>query len=504
MFELLDCILTKDYVTDNKILKEGTWRNFKKATTNADLYLFGTGKACRVFVKKWKNKVNIKGVFDNSPAKWGNSFEDYKVLNPKEIESLQKENIVILITTTSYMEEIATQLEELDFYNYFGLAVLESRNIILRIVAGIINFVLWKLLPVKKNRILITNGFKKYNDHPKAIVDKLIEENVDCEILWMYPDQDSKYPKEVTLLKSDVISKIIAHSTSKVWIDVFKKELWIRKKKSQKYINTWHGCVSLKKLDLDIHNVPQKFVERTIHDSKLIDIRISNSKFCTEMYRSAMKYEGKVLECGSPRLDQCFSNKSFSKVRDALHISNTAKIVLYAPTYRATTKSGLQGKNNLVIELEKLRKCFKERFGEEVYILVKLHPHAKETSIIENDFVKNVTKWEDVYELLVEADVLISDYSSLSFEMGFLDKPVFLFADDFEQYKESRGVYMELDELPYPHAFTQEELEENIKNFNPVNYKEQLRKFNEETLQVTENGTATKQVVELIKQYIGE
>jgi len=178
--------------------------------------------------------------------------------------------------------------------------------------------------------------------------------------------------------------------------------------------------------------------------------------------------------------------------------------VLYAPTYRATTKSGLQGKNNLVIELEKLRKCFKERFGEEVYILVKLHPHAKETSIIENDFVKNVTKWEDVYELLVEADVLISDYSSLSFEMGFLDKPVFLFADDFEQYKESRGVYMELDELPYPHAFTQEELEENIKNFNPVNYKEQLRKFNEETLQVTENGTATKQVVELIKQYIGE
>ena len=61
-----------------------------------------------------------------------------------------------------------------------------------------------------------------------------------------------------------------------------------------------------------------------------------------------------------------------------------------------------------------------------------------------NEFIKDVTAWEDVYELLIEADALISDYSSLIFEMGFLNKPVFLFVDDFEQYKKEHGVYMEL------------------------------------------------------------
>lgn len=500
MFELLDCVLCEDYKTDNKILQNGTWKNFKIDAKHMPLYLFGTGKACKVFLKRYRKKFEIKGVYDNSPIKWGSEFEGYEVMNPAEVG--KGEEKLILITTTSYMDDIATQLNGMNFSNYYGLAVLESKRIIISVVAKVVNFILWKMLPVKKNRVLISNSFRKYSDSSKAIVDKLIAEKVDCEILWINPDPACKYPKEVTLVKNDVLAKIIAHSTSNVWVDSYKKELWIQKKKKQTYINTWHGCVSFKKLDFDQYGVSERHLQRTIYDSKLIDIRISNSKFCTDMYRRAMKYEGQVIECGTPRLDQCFKVKSVLKVREKLNIPQNAKIVLYAPTWRRATKSGFQGVNNIVIDFERLRQVFKGRYDEEIYVLVKLHPAAKKINIRKNDFIKDVTWWEDVYELLIEAEVLISDYSSLVFEMGFINKKVFLFVDDFEQYKCEHGVYMELNEMPYPYAFTQDELEKKIKEMDENVYRKKLKYFNETILGVTENGSATEKVVQLIRKCI--
>lgn len=500
MFELLDCVLCEDYKTDNIILKKGTWNKFKKDVKHTPLYLFGTGRACKVFLKRYKNKFSVHGVFDNSPTKWGTKFEGYEVMNPAQItEGAEK---LILITTTSYMDDIATQLNEMNFQNYYGLAVLESKRVLIRMATALAKMFYWKMLPVKRNRILFTNGFKKYSDSAKAIIDELIAQKVDCEILWMNPDPACEYPKEVTLVKNDVFDKIIAHATSKIWVDNYKKELWIKKKKNQKYINTWHGCVSLKKLDFDQQGVSERHLQRTVYDSGLIDLRISNSKFCTDMYRRAMKYEGDVLECGTPRLDQCFCKDAVPKVREKLGISKEAKIVLYAPTWRMATKSGFQGVNNIVLNFEKLRETFKEKLGDEVYILIKLHPSAKRIAISGNEFIKDVTTWDDVYELLIESDVLISDYSSLVFEMGFMNKQVFLFVDDYRQYKEEHGVYMELDEMPYPYAFTQAELEVKIQKFEEEKYKKDLKYFNEVVLEVKENGTATKQVVKKIRQYM--
>jgi len=489
-------------VTDNKILQTGSWRKLIKEAKKQDLYLFGTGKACKVFIDRWKNKVPIRGVFDNSPTKWGSYFEGYQVLNPEEINT--RKDIVILITTTSYMDDIAIQLDGMGFCNYYGLAVLESKSVLTRLVAELTNIVLWKLLPVKKKRILFSNGFKKYGDNAKAIIDKLIEEQVNCEILWISPDPTSTYPKEVKLINNDVISKIIAHATSKVWVDNYKKELWIRKKRSQIYINTWHGSVSLKKLDFDTKLSSQRHLKRTLYDSKLIDVRLSNSEYCTKMYRRAMKYEGGVLKCGSPRLDKCFQKNYSFTVREKLEIPQSAKIVLYAPTWRTTSKTGFQGTNKLTLDLEILKDYFREQYKDEVYVLVKLHPSAKSIRIPQSEFIKDVRNWEDVYELLIEADALISDYSSLIFEMGFLYKPVYLYLDDFVQYKQEHGVYMEPDEMPYPYAFTQEELEKKIKEFKRDEYEKQLRWFNEKKLQITETGTATKQVIDRIQQYIGE
>lgn len=500
MFEFKESILCQDYVTDNPILKSGSWAKLKKDIKGKKIYLFGTGRACSTFIKKYENKLIIQGVFDNSPIKWGTKFCGYGVENPALIKKNAME-MVIIITTTSYMDDVARQLDEMGFTNYYGLAVLESKRKLLRLCLNVMNFVLWKILPVRKNRILITNGFRKYCDNAKYIVDELLKQNVDCEILWMNADPSCTYPEQIKKVPDTVIQKIIAHSTSKIWIDNFKKELWIKKKKGQIYINTWHGSVTFKKLDFDGHNSSPRHLARTEYDSDLIDLRISNGKNCSEMYRRAMRYKGEIMECGTPRLDCLFVEETGTKMK--LGIPEDANIVLYAPTWRQATNSGYQGINEIDLDFMALKQILEQKFGGTYYVLIRLHPAAKKVKIEEgNPFIKDMTGWEDVYDLLKVSNVLISDYSSLIFEMGFIRKPVFLYAYDYEQYAREHGVYFQLSELPFPAAVEEKEVHNLIEAFDYDRYLKELDKFNSRILGVTENGTATLKVVERIKSYL--
>ena len=51
-------------------------------------------------------------------------------------------------------------------------------------------------------------------------------------------------------------------------------------------------------------------------------------------------------------------------------------------------------------------------------------------------------------ELLVCADVLITDYSSIFFEYLLLDRPIVFFVPDYEDYARDRGFYLDFDSLP--------------------------------------------------------
>ena len=93
-------------------------------------------------------------------------------------------------------------------------------------------------------------------------------------------------------------------------------------------------------------------------------------------------------------------------------------------------------------------------------------------------------------------DVMISDYSSCIFDAALRRIPCFTYATDFEQYKnEERGVYYEMEELPFPYATNNDELEQNIKVFNEKNY---LQKWDAFTVRMglNETGHAAKDIAE--------
>ena len=91
--------------------------------------------------------------------------------------------------------------------------------------------------------------------------------------------------------------------TAKVWVDSNRKEGYIRKRKGQFYIQTWHGGVPLKKIEGDCEEyLGEVYIQRAKWDSAMTDLYLSNGGFCTDMYRRAFWYTGEILECGTPML----------------------------------------------------------------------------------------------------------------------------------------------------------------------------------------------------------
>lgn len=297
---------------------------------------------------------------------------------------------------------------------------------------------------------------------------------------------------------------MIEHATSKIWIDNYKKEKWMKKKKGQFYINTWHGCIPLKKIDFDTPVSSKTHLIRTVRDSQMIDLRLSNSQFCTDVYRNAMKYENKILECGSPRLDKI--KTGYKELYTKLGIPENSSLLLYAPTWRTTTQKGeLREDNQSEIDFEMLRNTLQKRFGNDWYILVRPHPAVREydTSKFRDPHIIDVAaaKYEDIYELLAETKIFISDYSSLIFEAGFFHIPVFILADDYKSYSKQQGIYFELDELPYSVSYSFSDLLSNILDFNEEKYLLDLKEFHSK-IKLIETGEASKMVVNVIRKII--
>ena len=147
---------------------------------------------------------------------------------------------------------------------------------------------------------------------------------------------------------------------------------------------------------------------------------------------------------------------------------------------------------NLLNKYEKLT-------SQKYVLLVRKHPETEFIKNIDNKKIIDVSRYPDMQELLVCADVLISDYSSCMFDFMLSRKPCFIYATDIEEYNNERGFYYPLETTPFPIATNNEELINNIKNFDYEKYKIKVEEFLKEKGCI-EDGHASERVVELIKK----
>lgn len=358
---------------------------------------------------------------------------------------------------------------------------------------------------IKNNKIVVCNfGGKGYGDNPKYIIEELVAQNLKLDIVWLVEDikkYQNEFPKNIKLIKYGSLRGLYELATAKLWIDNARKYFYTPKRKNQYYIQTWHGCIPLKRIEKDAEStLDSNYLEYAKNDSKMADLFISNSKFCTSLYEKSFWYSGEVLECGSPRNDILIkhSDKYSRYIKDYYNLSIDTKIAIYAPTFRKSNTL-----DAYKLDYNKCISALEKKFGGKWIILVRLHPNISRlaSSISYSSNAINASEYEDMQHLLAAGDILITDYSSSMFDFGYTKKPVFLFAEDIEEYKNDRNFYFDIECLPFKLAKSNEELEKNISNFDDDKYKYDLEKFMSK-LEICENGRASYSVVEVIKKVI--
>ena len=227
----------------------------------------------------------------------------------------------------------------------------------------------------------------------------------------------------------------------------------------------------------------------------MIDVIISNSKYITDLFKKFFWYDGEVLQVGLPRNDIFFnteySNRIKEKVLKEYNIDANKKIILFAPTFRD---------NFNVFELLDI-KALEQNMSNHV-VLVRAHPGTTIGIECSNNII-DATNYSDIQELIIACDYFISDYSSCIFDAATCKKDVYLFAPDLKDYLKERGINFVYEELPFPIAYSSDQLIQNLKENACKSKKEELKLF-EDKLGIVDDGTASKSIVKRIEMVLHE
>jgi len=270
-----------------------------------------------------------------------------------------------------------------------------------------------------------------------------------------------------------------------------------------KEIIAWHGT-PLKKIWLGPENPKniQKFLYRFSYLSSIKNIHVvlAASEETRKNFSNVFK-TNKVIVLGNPRNDIFFNHDlEFHDYVKKLSLNSFSKIILYSPTFRDSKASNEPFSN------EFLRK-FNRYLTEKNYVfLIKSHKMDKFVKQIpELSNIRNVSdKVEDIQDLLIHVDILISDYSSIFFDFVLLDRPLIFYPYDLDEYLiKSREMYYDyFIELPGPFAKNENELFDSISNiesiFNNKNYNEKYKNFKKK-FNYFQDGNSCKRLIEYLE-----
>lgn len=360
---------------------------------------------------------------------------------------------------------------------------------------------LCSLLPKDKKKAFCQSFIGKgYCDNPKPIAAELLRRG--WKVYWTVKGEAeaASLPEGIHPVKLGSREEIYHRATASVWVDNCRKWGHLFKRPSQYYIQTWHGF-PLKRIEGDaVEALDPEYVATAKMDSSIADLFLSDSRFLTDIYRRAFWYDGDILECGFPRNDLLFGEhpELVEKVYRSLDIEAGTHLLLYAPTYR-------KDKGLSVYDVDHARcvEALEKRFGGKWLVLARLHPNVADKAgelKLDPQYVRNASGYPDIQELYLASSALLTDYSSSMFDFMNTEKPCFLYVNDVEAYAGDRNFTFDLDRLPFSRAETNEELTENILQYEETEQKAAVEEFRREFGMVENTGNAAQKAVDYMEQ----
>lgn len=357
------------------------------------------------------------------------------------------------------------------------------------------------VLPIDKKKLLfISFGGNQYSCSPKYISEYLINNYPNkFSIVWAFKEPEKFVELESKGIKTvsvNSISFIVEFYTSRIIITNDSLYPFLKKRKNQIGIQTWHGGGAYKKVGRNTTLYSKGASKQLTKSMQNMDLYLSScERFSQCLIRDAFLYDGEVLEKGLPRNDFLLNQTdNKNKIRDFYGIPHENIVILYAPTFRQNFNSETYNLNYI-----NLIEAVKEKYNKECTVLYRVHHKVRESQSLYFQLNKlvDVSQYPDMQEILNDSDILITDYSSSMWDFSLMYKPCFIFATDLDCYKQERDFYTPINQWPFPVASNNDELINNLSNFNELKYNADVRAHHK-LLGNFETGQATESVVKYI------
>lgn len=388
----------------------------------------------------------------------------------------------------------------------------------------IVAYYLSGLFKRKNNRIVFGawDG-KQWCDNSKYMIEFLHKNNLgnsyDYQLIWIGNENvKNQIPLKYKFVRRDSISGIYYCLTCKyaffthTYFDLSSFNIF----NGATLIQLWHG-VGIKKLW--IKESKESSIRERIRAKVRLIIRQYHYFICSSeanLERNLLLFkeyginENKILKSGQPRNDILINHNVTDKDKILKKFKNKfendfseKRIILYTPTYRKHSKEEFSFFKISEDEYEYLSK----RLALNNCVLFEKRHNATDNSKNKNkkdifDITSLGNSFADIQELMIIADIMITDYSSSFLDFLLLDKPIIHFIYDFDEYLENdNGIYYKFEDIAAGDVVHQyEELIISIENnlMDPDKNKDQRNRVKNKMMEY-EKGESCKTIAKELK-----
>ena len=231
------------------------------------------------------------------------------------------------------------------------------------------------------------------------------------------------------------------------------------RREGQRYLQTWHGT-PLKTLGKQMadgiesmYNVQHNFIQAT----HLLFPNDFTRDVIMRDYNLERLFTGQVVMCGYPR-NQIFLDADAAQNVKSRYGLTGKTVYAYMPTWRGTSNRTIEN-SGYFSEVRELFRTLDSRMKDDQIMYVNFHPIiGGRFSFKEFSHIRAFPGDIDNYEFLNAADALITDYSSVFFDYSLTGKPIILYTYDYDRYMRDRGMYMDINSLPFRVVTDEDEL----------------------------------------------
>lgn len=362
-----------------------------------------------------------------------------------------------------------------------------------RLLAGAAVRTMGLFTPMDEKSVLFSAQSRKYNDSPRAIYERMLADPRfnDYTFYWALDGAESpEAPDRCIRVVPDTLNYFRTALRCKYWITCVNIERSLRfKRKKTVYLNTWHG--------IPIKTVGNCAKGRADFDFSYVDYFCISGEYEVDLYKRSFNVPREhIIRTGLPRNDVLYraGDVDGAALRRKLGLPLDKKVILYAPTWRDSRDGGKSYSIAPPMDLAK----WERMLGGDYVLLFRTHPYTNALLGVHfDDFALDFSDYPNVTDLLLAADILISDYSAVMFDYSILERPIVSFAYDCEEYGRERGFAIDpRAELPGGVEATEDAVIDRILHMDYAAEIAAVRRFREKY--VAYGGRATEACIEAL------